>query len=151
MVHVDLECRLKAGEPARVEDYLNRYAELAQDDERVLELIRTEYSLRRRREQDVSLDEYIERFPQYQPMLAQSLSDEACGTEDLLGYNPVGSSPCRGQRLMTDDPDQPEPSGQSLAGRIDEICDCFEAARKRRNLHSPQDEFLWRPEKLRQE
>ena len=29
LVHVELELRLKAGEPARVEEYLRRYPELA--------------------------------------------------------------------------------------------------------------------------
>jgi hypothetical protein len=29
LAHMDLECRLKAGEPARAEDYLSRYPELA--------------------------------------------------------------------------------------------------------------------------
>ena len=31
LVHIDLECRLKTGEPARVESYLERFPELSQD------------------------------------------------------------------------------------------------------------------------
>src|SRR5262245_17671790 len=47
MVCIDLEYRLKAGEPARVEDYLRRYPELAGERGSVLELIAAEYDLRR--------------------------------------------------------------------------------------------------------
>ena len=38
-MHVDLEFRLKAGESARVEEYLERYPALAQDGNAVVELI----------------------------------------------------------------------------------------------------------------
>src|SRR5512135_2430643 len=48
LVHVDLEYRLRAGEPARVEEYLARYPELTDDRAAVLELIATEHELRRR-------------------------------------------------------------------------------------------------------
>src|SRR5947207_13772666 len=48
LVHTDLELRLKAGEPARVEEYLTRYPELAADRAAVIELIAAEYELRRR-------------------------------------------------------------------------------------------------------
>src|SRR4051812_20067272 len=46
LVHVDLEYRLKSGQEARVEDYLGRYRELAEDTAVVLELIAAEYALR---------------------------------------------------------------------------------------------------------
>src|SRR5262245_16882023 len=46
LVHIDLELRLKAGETARVEDYLARYPELAGDMAILLELIAAEYDLR---------------------------------------------------------------------------------------------------------
>jgi serine/threonine protein kinase len=65
LVHADLECRLKAGEIIRVENYLERYADLAADRERMLGLIATEYALRRRREPTLALDEYLGRFPQF--------------------------------------------------------------------------------------
>src|SRR5580765_1069815 len=50
LVHIDLELRLKAGETARVEEYLARYPELASDHAMMLELIAAEHELRRRRE-----------------------------------------------------------------------------------------------------
>ncbi len=63
LVHVDLEYRLKTGEPARVEDYLGRFPELAGDRALVRALAADEYRLRRRREGLVSADEYRRRFP----------------------------------------------------------------------------------------
>src|SRR5262245_39264046 len=59
LVHIDLEFRLKAGESARVEEYLARYPELA-GDAAALDLIAAEYELRRRGEPDLSLDEYLQ-------------------------------------------------------------------------------------------
>ena len=51
LVHAELEFRLKAGESARVEDYLRPYPEPeARSPEAVLGLIRAEWTLRRRRE-----------------------------------------------------------------------------------------------------
>src|SRR3954452_24016350 len=50
LVHVDLEYRLRAKEPARVEEYLARYPELTGDRDAVLELIAAEHVFRRRRE-----------------------------------------------------------------------------------------------------
>ena len=43
LVHVDLEFRLKAGEAARVESYLDRYPHLTQDSATVLDLLEAEY------------------------------------------------------------------------------------------------------------
>src|SRR4051812_43315510 len=65
LVHIDLELRLKAGESARVEEYLARYPELSHDLTVILELIAAEHDLRLRREPGLALDEYLQRFPQY--------------------------------------------------------------------------------------
>jgi len=65
LAHVDLEFRLKAGEAARVESYLDRYAHLAEDSATVLELLAAEYELRRRREANLGWDGYAQRFPGY--------------------------------------------------------------------------------------
>ena len=48
LVHIDLELRLKAGEAARVEEYLARYPELASDQAVTLALIAAEHEFRRR-------------------------------------------------------------------------------------------------------
>src|SRR5262249_19861422 len=65
LVHVDLEYRLRAGESARVEEYLARYPELTDDRVVMLELIAAEYQFRRRRELDLALTELMQRLPQY--------------------------------------------------------------------------------------
>src|SRR6516225_38260 len=65
LVHIDLELRLKAGETARVEEYLARFPELAADRAVALALIAAEHELRRRYESRLTLDEYFQRFPEY--------------------------------------------------------------------------------------
>ena len=46
LIHIDFEYRLKAGEKARVEIYLDRYPEIADDSAVVVELAEWEFSLR---------------------------------------------------------------------------------------------------------
>lgn len=65
LVHIDLELRLKAGEAARVEEYLVRYPELVGDRAVAFELIAAERDLRRRREPNLAIDDYLQRFPEY--------------------------------------------------------------------------------------
>jgi predicted ATPase len=65
LVHTELELRLKAGEAARVEEYLARYPELAGDRAAAIELIAAEYDLRRRHERHLALEDYLRRFPEY--------------------------------------------------------------------------------------
>ena len=79
LVHVDLENRLRAGEPARVEDYLTFYPELENVRATAVDLIAAEFELRRRYEPDLSTAEYLQRFPQYAPELADKLA--AAGLE----------------------------------------------------------------------
>src|SRR5262245_3294029 len=47
LVHIDLELRLKAGEAARVEEYLAHYPQLTNDRAVTLELIAVEHEFRR--------------------------------------------------------------------------------------------------------
>jgi len=70
LVHVDLEFRLKAGEPARAEEYLDRFPELPLDPRIVIELVDAEFDLRRSRGEAISLTEYQQRFPEHAPALA---------------------------------------------------------------------------------
>src|SRR5262245_38121413 len=74
LVHIDLELRLKAGEAARVEEYLARYPKLTDDRAVAIELIVAEYELRRRCELRLALDEYLRRFPQYRSELAEQIT-----------------------------------------------------------------------------
>jgi tRNA A-37 threonylcarbamoyl transferase component Bud32 len=69
LVHVELELRLKAGEDARVEEYLQRYPELAGHPDREWEIIAAEFQLRRRREPGLSVQDYVRRFPKWKTEL----------------------------------------------------------------------------------
>lgn len=69
LVYTDLEYRLKAGEPARIEDYLSRYSELGDDRDVVLDLLAVELDLRCRSPQPC-LEEYQRRFPEFGDELA---------------------------------------------------------------------------------
>src|SRR5262249_9060587 len=69
MVHADLDYRLRAGEEARGETYLERYPELRGDREATLNLIAAEYALRQRREPGGDPGEYLRRFPEYRDEL----------------------------------------------------------------------------------
>jgi hypothetical protein len=62
LAHVDLEFRLKAGQQARVEEYLQRFPEL-DEPEVVRALVATAHRHRRGREEGLSLAEYAARFP----------------------------------------------------------------------------------------
>jgi predicted Ser/Thr protein kinase len=70
LVQIDLERRLKAGEPVRVEDYLRRYPELAEVPNALPSLASTEYRLRRSVQPGLTLTEYLHRFPQLRRQLA---------------------------------------------------------------------------------
>jgi WD40 repeat protein/serine/threonine protein kinase len=75
LAYADLEFRLKAAEPARVEDYLTRYPELRSNPDVLLGLIRTEYRVRRQREPALFPAEYQGRFPAYGAALATLLAE----------------------------------------------------------------------------
>jgi WD40 repeat protein/tRNA A-37 threonylcarbamoyl transferase component Bud32 len=71
LIHAELEFRLQGGEAARVEEYLTRYPELAEQRQAVLALLQTEWRMRARTEPQLSVEEYQRRFPE----LAQELAD----------------------------------------------------------------------------
>jgi serine/threonine-protein kinase len=84
LVHLDLEYRLKGGEPVRVEDYLRRFPALAGDRPTLLELLLREYALRRGAA-GLTPDEYLGRFPELGPELAPrlaALTADQSGTDD---------------------------------------------------------------------
>src|SRR5205823_12515757 len=58
-----LEFRIKAGEPARVEDYLARHPELGDRPEDVRELVHSEFRQRHRREPNLDFAAFRRRFP----------------------------------------------------------------------------------------
>jgi serine/threonine-protein kinase len=65
LVHVDLDLRLRLGEPARVEHYLERFPDLVRDRSAVVELIAAEYALRRQWRGSAAPEEFVRRFPRY--------------------------------------------------------------------------------------
>ncbi len=88
LVHVDLEYRLKAGEPARVEDYLGRRPELGRDRQTFLDLLAAEWRLRLRRDPSVKVDEYEERFPGCRSELLGTATFPLSGEERLPDGTP---------------------------------------------------------------
>ena len=63
LIQTDMELRLKAGQPARAESYLERFPELSDDQSRVVDLIDAEFAIRSRREPGLKAEEYCKRFP----------------------------------------------------------------------------------------
>jgi serine/threonine protein kinase len=81
LVHMHLELRLKAGEEARVEDYLKRYPELAEGPDELRGLVLTEYQIRKRQPGSTDLEDYCRRFPQFEDQLRrQALLLHQCPT-----------------------------------------------------------------------
>ena len=85
LVNVDLERRLKAGEAVRVETYLGRHPELADDSAVVLGLVAAEYILRRRAEPGLRTEEYARRFPALAAQLPSRLAARPSGPSTVPG------------------------------------------------------------------
>jgi hypothetical protein len=77
-----LERRLKASEAVRVEGYLNRYPELAVDQAVVLNLLASEFVLRRRSEPNLSRADYLQRFPSLGEALIERLQEISSNVVD---------------------------------------------------------------------
>jgi eukaryotic-like serine/threonine-protein kinase len=71
LVHLDLEQRIKAGEPARVEDYLARFPALAEERSQLVELLAAEFTHRQLNEPDISPEALVRRFQHLAPDLRQ--------------------------------------------------------------------------------
>jgi WD40 repeat protein len=71
LIHIDLERRLTSGESVRVEEaYLRRFPELNADRAAVVALAAREFELRRRREPNLALEDFLQRWPQCRDELA---------------------------------------------------------------------------------
>jgi predicted ATPase len=81
LVHADLEFRLKAGQAARVEEYLTAFPELSREPATAAELVASEHRLRGRSRQPVESDEYQRRFPELYDRIIALLSAEAASTD----------------------------------------------------------------------
>jgi tetratricopeptide (TPR) repeat protein len=92
LARIDLERRLEAGEPARVEAlYLSAFPELESDAEAVLGLVRLEWELRRRAHPGLSAQEFFDRFPTLRGELERLLTP-APSTVPGMVLAPVPSS-----------------------------------------------------------
>jgi serine/threonine protein kinase len=74
LVCIDLERRTKAGEAARVEEYVRRFPELRHSDAGLLEVVLLERELRRRHDPDCDTAEYPARFPELASRLEASVN-----------------------------------------------------------------------------
>jgi predicted ATPase len=111
LVHIDLELRLKAGESARAEEYLARYAELAGNRSVALDLIAAEYELRRRFTPRLSLDDYLRRFPEYRHELPGRVA-----APTVVGESPARDTPSRHTDLTPEMP--PAVPGYEILGLL---------------------------------
>ncbi|MEL7496619.1 MAG: protein kinase [Planctomycetota bacterium] len=87
LIHTELELRLKRGDAARVETYLDRFPELAEQPDVVSGLIRAEFRVRSRYETAISLREYVLRFPDHYNVLLNETANEkenSVGIETLI-------------------------------------------------------------------
>ena len=107
----DLEFRLKAGEPARAEDYLTRFPQSAGDPDLALPLIVREYELRQRREPQLTREEYTARFPQFRDALA----DRLCRVKGAVTRVTAWADPLREPGTSVREPSDRDGTADSLA------------------------------------
>jgi serine/threonine protein kinase len=93
LVHADLDYRLRTGEMARVEDYLNHHLQLQDDSVAVVDLVLSEYALRQGRGESPSLTEYLSRFRRYADVLWQRLSELTARPQPSCHRSVSGSTP----------------------------------------------------------
>ena len=105
LVHAELEYRLKAGQPGRVEQYLQRYPQLAEKSGTIVELVVAEYRQRQRREADLAAESFLERFPQQKEELSARLGELAAGegANDSTGAS-AGATVSLGEKKRVETP-----------------------------------------------
>lgn len=79
----ELELRLRSGQRAAAEEYLERYPDLAADPEKAVEVIYKEYCVHSARGDAPSPEAYYRRFPQWQEHLADQFDLHALLKEAL--------------------------------------------------------------------
>lgn len=77
----ELQRRLRTGEACSAESILESYPTLASEPKHALVLIRAEWVARRELGQSPSVDEYVQRFPQWREQLGSVLSESIAAAE----------------------------------------------------------------------
>jgi serine/threonine protein kinase len=76
---IDLELHWRKGKGNRVEEYFDRFPELRQRENRLLQLIEEEYRIRCQFGDRPSADEFLSRFPEYRGVLTGRLRPDGRG------------------------------------------------------------------------
>ncbi len=92
LIHSELEWRLKAGEPARVEEYLVAFPEVNRDRQALIGLLATEWTVRRRTEPMLDGEEFRSRFPGLHSDLLDAMAHGSTGVRMTLPLSPVGAA-----------------------------------------------------------
>jgi eukaryotic-like serine/threonine-protein kinase len=74
VVRIDMERRVKAGSPPCIEDYLERFPELRDDEEQFVKLVLLEYRSRQQLGFEGNPDDVTRRFPQFASRLSALLN-----------------------------------------------------------------------------
>jgi adenylate cyclase len=85
LVHVDLELRLRSGEPRRVEQYLSAFPELASDRHTLVDLLAAEYRWSELCNLPVLRSDYQRRFPELFDLLLERLEADSNSTRPYSG------------------------------------------------------------------
>src|SRR5439155_16964226 len=114
LVHAELEFRLKAGEPARVEDYLARWPDLAELPGVLADLIAAEFRLRSRRG-DTDRGDFLGRFPQHAELVERLAAAQAARStvSDPQRTTPAGAAGTRAGDLTL-----PAVPGYEIVGEL---------------------------------
>ncbi|HUR53762.1 MAG TPA: serine/threonine-protein kinase, partial [Gemmataceae bacterium] len=87
LAHIDLEFRLRTGEDARTEDYLDRFPQLGDE---ALDLLEAEFALRNRHRPPAYPEEFWLRFPEHMTELRDRLADTPAQLEATRPAQPAG-------------------------------------------------------------
>jgi serine/threonine protein kinase len=85
LIKVDLEMRVARGALRRIEDYAAEFPELVQSGQPPVDLVYEELHVRRAAGENVSLQEYFERFPRCREALQKLLGDGLAASSALFG------------------------------------------------------------------
>src|ERR1700722_15048788 len=123
LVRIDLAQRLKAGESARAEDYLQKYPVLGASHRAALARVVAEYELRRLRESGLATEDYVPRSPedpavQLTDSLLPLTVDEAPIPQSSQIIGPSGTLSEKRKPAEAADPPWPRVEGYEIVGEL---------------------------------